>query len=185
MTPVETEMDRLREAFGEFKARVSRVEQPLTNIDDMQAELRGLTASVTSGDETVTVVAGPGGSVQGISLSTMAMRHSSTELEAILMSTLRQAVAEAARKQAAVVEQHLGDGMRLAENVMQTQATALGTSVEVLRSAVDKAESNRDVVDEDDDYSQLSIKTDTGDGTAPEATAGDAFLRSLFDKGQS
>jgi len=57
----------------------------------------------------------------------------------------------------------------------------------VLRSAVDKAESNQAgavAVDEDDDYSQRSIRTDTGGGsTSPGATAGDDFLRGLFERG--
>jgi YbaB/EbfC DNA-binding family protein len=183
--PVTTEMDRLRAAFGEFTARVSRGGQPLPNVDDLRAELGELTASVTSRDDTVTVVAGPGGAITRISLSSMAMRQSSAELEATLMATLRQAVAEAARGEAAIVERHTGGGLRLVDDVMRTQAAALGTSVETLRSAVERAESDQTgAVVEDEDYSQRSIRTDTGGAAPPGATAGDEFLRGLFARGE-
>lgn len=173
------EMDQLITAFGEFRKRTSRATERLANVPAMQEELEGLETSGTSREGTVTVTAGPGGSVKRISLTTAAMRQNPEDLERQIMSALQQAVAAAARKEAAVVEQHLGNGLRLSERVVETQAAALGTDTETLRTAIAEAE-RPPAPGHDDDNSQRSVKTDRGGGSV-----GDEFLRSLFERGES
>lgn len=174
------EMDRLMTAFGEFRKRTSRATERLANVPAMQAELEALEISGTSREGTATVIAGPGGSVKRISLTTAAMRQSPEDLERQIMSALQQAVAAAARKEAAVVEQHLGDELHLSDQVVQTQAQALGTDTTTLRTAIAEAERGPTPGDDHDDNSRRSVKTDTGDGSA-----GDEFLRSLFEREES
>lgn len=173
-------MDQLMTAFGEFRKRTSRATERLANVPAMQAELEALETSGTSREGTATVIAGPGGSVKRISLTTAAMRQKPEDLERQIMSALQQAVAAAARKEAAVVEQHMGDGLRLSDQVVQAQADALGTDTGTLRSAIAEAERRPAPVAGHDDNSQRSVKTDTGG-----ASAGDEFLRSLFEREES
>jgi hypothetical protein len=78
----------------------------------------------TSADRAVTVVAGPSGSIKDIRLTDQAMRRPPHALAAELMSTLRKAVAQAARRQAGIVEGALGDDMHLKDQVIETQAVA-------------------------------------------------------------
>jgi hypothetical protein len=67
------------------------------------------------------------------------MRRPPQELAAALMATLRQAVAEAARRQAGIVENALGDDMHLTEQVLETQAQLFGMSKEELRATTEES----------------------------------------------
>ncbi|HEX7302350.1 YbaB/EbfC family nucleoid-associated protein [Lentzea sp.] len=129
------EFDQLVAQFERFQAQMHRVDQQFAGIGEMQQQLTELEAVATSADRAVTVVAGPSGSIKDIRLTDQAMRRPPHALAAELMSTLRKAVAEAARRQAGIVEGALGDDMRLKDQVLETQAQLFGMTPDQLRAA--------------------------------------------------
>ena len=133
------EFDQLVAQFERFQATVQRVDRQFAGIEEMQQELAGLEAVATSPDRAVTVVAGPSGSIKDIRLTDQAMRRSPQALAAELMSTLQQAVAEAARRQAGIVENALGDDMHLTDQVLETQAQLFGMTPEQLRATTEQS----------------------------------------------
>lgn len=132
------EFDQLVAQFERFQAQMHRVDDQFANLGDMQQQLVELEAVATSPDRAVTVVAGPSGSIKDIRLTDHAMRRAPHELAAVLKATLHQAVAEAARRQAGIVENALGDDMGLTEQVLETQAQLFGMSKEDLRAATEE-----------------------------------------------
>ncbi|HVW44741.1 MAG TPA: YbaB/EbfC family nucleoid-associated protein [Amycolatopsis sp.] len=132
------EFDQLVAQFEQFQSKLKRVDEQFANIGEMQQELAGLEAVATSSDRSVTVVAGPSGSIKDIRLTDLAMRQSPQALAATLKSTLAQAVAEAARRQAGIVENAIGDDMHLTDQVLQTQAQLFGTTAEELRAMTEQ-----------------------------------------------
>ncbi|HEX8870255.1 MAG TPA: YbaB/EbfC family nucleoid-associated protein [Lentzea sp.] len=131
---VSAEMDQLIAQFERFQSQMHRVDQQFANLGEMQQQLSELEAVATSSDRAVTVVAGPSGTIKDIRLTDQAMRRPPQALAAELMSTLQKAVAEAARRQAGIVEGALGDDMHLTDQVLETQATLFGMSKEELRA---------------------------------------------------
>nr|WP_051771170.1 YbaB/EbfC family nucleoid-associated protein [Lentzea albidocapillata] len=113
---------------------MQRVDQQFSKVGEMQQQLTELEAVATSADRAVTVVAGPSGSIKDIRLTDLAMRRPPHALAAELMSTLQKAVAEAARRQAGIVEGAIGDDMKLSDQVLETQAQLFGMSKEELRA---------------------------------------------------
>jgi hypothetical protein len=110
-------------------------------------------------------------------------------LSAALMSTLRQAIAESARRQACIVEEHLGDDLNLVDQVLEAQAEVFGTTVEELRSKMTEG-ARPPLANPGDDFSEQSFLTDTDPADpsprpAPPAAGGsqaDAFFKNLFDE---
>lgn len=129
------EFDQLVAQFERFQAQMHRVDQQFSNLDEMQQQLTEMEAVATSADRAVTVVAGPSGTIKDIRLTDQAMRRPPHVLAAELMSTLQKAVAEAARRQAGIVESALGDDMRLKDQVLETQAQLFGMTPDELRRA--------------------------------------------------
>ncbi|ATY09357.1 hypothetical protein CU254_01845 [Amycolatopsis sp. AA4] len=184
------EFDRLVAEFDRFQSRLRRVDDQFSGIAQMQEELSALEATAMSPDRSVTVVAGPGGSIKNIQVTDAALRHGGTELSGMLMATLQQAVAESARQQAVLVDQHTGNSMRLTEQVLETQAELLGTDVEELRAAMERgAPAPQRSVEEDqhEDYSERELLADPEERTplppppSSAGSAGDDFLKNLFD----
>jgi DNA-binding protein YbaB len=136
---VSAEFDQLVARFEQFRARVHRVDQQFSGVGEMQRELTALEVVATSPDRAVTVVAGPSGSIKDIRLTDQAMRRPPQALAAALMATLRQAVAEAARRQAGIVENALGDDMHLTDQVLETQAQLFGVTPQELRAMTEQA----------------------------------------------
>lgn len=96
----------------------------------MKDEIAAIRATASSSDRAVTVVAGPGGAVMDIKLTEQALAASSAQaLGSAIMSTLRLAVADAARQQAAVVQRYVGDRMNLLDRVMNTQQEIFGERI--------------------------------------------------------
>ncbi|MGW6936316.1 YbaB/EbfC family nucleoid-associated protein [Lentzea sp. NPDC054927] len=126
--------EQLVAQFERFQSQMQRVDQQFAGIGEMQQQLTELEAVATSADRAVTVVAGPSGSIKDIRLTDLAMRRPPHALAAELMSTLQQAVAEAARRQAGIVEGAIGDDMSLSDQVLETQAQLFGMSKEELRA---------------------------------------------------
>jgi DNA-binding protein YbaB len=131
---VAAEFDQLIAQFERFQAQMHEVDQQFANIGDMRQQLADMEAVATSSDRAVTVVAGPSGTIKDIRLTDLAMRRPPHALAAELMSTLQKAVAEAARRQAGIVESALGDDMQLTEQVLETQSQLFGMSKEELRA---------------------------------------------------
>jgi DNA-binding protein YbaB len=135
---VSAEFDQLVAQFEQFQARVQRVDGQFAGIGEMQQELAALEVVATSPDRAVTVVAGPSGAVKDIRLTDQAMRRPPQALAAALMATLRQAVAEAARRQAGIVENALGDDMHLTDQVLETQAQLFGVTPQEMRAMTEQ-----------------------------------------------
>jgi DNA-binding protein YbaB len=126
--------EQLVAQFERFQSQMQRVDQQFANIGEMQQQLTDLEAVATSADRAVTVVAGPSGSIKAIHLTDQAMRRPPQALAAELMTTLQRAVAEAARRQAGIVEGAIGDDMKLSDQVLETQSQLFGMSKEELRA---------------------------------------------------
>ncbi|KID32500.1 hypothetical protein HQ32_00369 [Prauserella sp. Am3] len=188
------EFDRLVAEFEKFQSRLKRVDEQMAGVADMQSELSELEATASNSDRSVTVVAGPGGSVKDIQLTDKAMTQPPQALAAAIKSTLYEAVAEAARKQAGIVDTHMGGlGMNVTDQVIETQAEAFGISKEELRQRMAEEQPARESVPVEEeyheDYSHQSVFDGDGDDNAPaptppasgSASSGDEFLKSLFN----
>ncbi|AXX30484.1 YbaB/EbfC family nucleoid-associated protein [Actinosynnema pretiosum subsp. pretiosum] len=133
------EFNQLVAQFEQFQAKLHRVDQQFADLGQMQRELTELEAVATSADREVTVVAGPSGTIKDIRLTDQAMHRPPQALATALMATLRQAVAESARRQAGIVENALGDEMGLTEQVLETQAQLFGVTPQELRAMTEQA----------------------------------------------
>ncbi|WP_020662812.1 YbaB/EbfC family nucleoid-associated protein [Amycolatopsis benzoatilytica] len=183
------EFDRLVAEFDKFQSKLQRVDDQFAGIAQMQEELGALEAKATSPDQSITVIAGPGGTIKDIRVTDAALSQGGAALSGTLMTTLQQAVAASARQQAVLVDQHLGNSLQLTEQVLATQAELLGTDVEELRAAVEQREaSTRQRAEEEqhEDYSERELLADPEDKAPPPPpstarSAGDDFLKNLFD----
>lgn len=96
----------------------------------MAEEIAAIQATATSADRAVTVVAGPSGAVLDVRLTEQALSAGSAQsLSGTIMSTLRLAVADAARRQAEIVQRYVGDRLNIADRVMATQRELLGDRI--------------------------------------------------------
>lgn len=187
------DLERLQAQFEEFQSRIQRLDDQFGNLENMQAELGNIEAAATSGDQTVTVTAGPGGAVTNIQLTNDALKQSPDTLASSLLSTLQRAVADAARQQTSLVDEHMGSsGFDATEQVLDAQAQLFGTSPEQLRSEMADAKARAAPAPEEEiheDYSQESIlgsgDTRSEPGGSPRQgqsdSAGDEFLKNLFN----
>ncbi|GAB3005641.1 YbaB/EbfC family nucleoid-associated protein [Amycolatopsis acidiphila] len=184
------EFDQLVTQFEQFQARLRHVDEQFADVAAMQAELTALEATATSPDRSVTVVAGPGGAVKDIRFTDAALRQSAPALSAAVLATLRQAVAEAARRQAGIVEAHVGDDMHLMDQVLETQAELFGTTPEELRASMAEQPARPaadEPHDDHDDYGQGSVlrREEPQSRAAPPARgndpSGNRFLN-LYDE---
>ncbi|SFB30866.1 YbaB/EbfC DNA-binding family protein [Amycolatopsis marina] len=184
------EFEQLVAQFEQFQSKIKRIDDQFAGIGEMQNELTALEATAVSPDRSVTVVAGPGGSVKDITLTEEALKQRPQALSATLMSTLQQAVAESARMQATIVDQHMGGDLQLTEQVLETQSELLGTPMEDLRARVAEAAPAQQPAETEqhDDFSEQSfLRADDRPGSsAPPppssgGSQGDDFLKNLFD----
>ncbi|GAA3845143.1 hypothetical protein GCM10022243_09300 [Saccharothrix violaceirubra] len=132
------EFDELVARFEQFQARLHRVDHQDDDIAGMERELAALEVVATSPDRAVTVVAGPSGAIKDIRLTDHALRRPPHALAGALMATLRQAVAEAARRQAGIVGNALGDDMHLTDQVLETQARLFGVTPQEMRAMTEQ-----------------------------------------------
>jgi DNA-binding protein YbaB len=156
---VSAELERLAAEFEKFQTRIKQAERTFGDVGEMQARLADLTAVATSPDRSVRVVAGAGGAVQDVQLTPEAMRLPSTTLSALIMSTLRAAVAEAVRKQAGIVDETVGGdlGAATTEQVRVAQAAASGTEPGTDRPGPSSQDRPRRNPGGDDDFGDDSI----------------------------
>ena len=154
------EFDQLVAQFEQFQSKIRRVDRQFAGLGQLQQELAGMEAVANSPDGSVTVVAGPSGSIKDIQLTERALRQTPQALSSALLSTLQQAVAESARRQAGIVEGALGDDMHLTDQVLETQAQLFGTTPAELRAATEQTAPRRPQPEEFDDYSQQTFLRD-------------------------
>ena len=190
MTAVSEEMDRLVAEFEKFQTKLKQAEAQFAKVGDMQEELNALEAQVMSPDRSVTVIAGPSGSVKDLRLSPDALRQQPDQLASTILATLHQAVAESARKQAGIVDEHVGTafGLNVSDQVLEAQAAGMGTTVEELESNLPEAQPQRPaapVRDEEDFANNNLLRAEQQPAQAPppppSASAGDQFLKNLFN----
>jgi DNA-binding protein YbaB len=147
-------MEQLIAQFESFQAKAKQAEARFAGVEDMQERIAQVETVVTSPDGNVTVVAGAAGTVTDIRLVAGAMHLEAGRLSALIMATLRQAVAGAVQQQAGIVDDAFGDafGVNTSEQVRQAQAEALGTVAEEPASQQQTPRSPRRPAPRDDDY---------------------------------
>ncbi|UKD53920.1 YbaB/EbfC family nucleoid-associated protein [Amycolatopsis sp. FU40] len=184
------EMDRLVAEFEKFQTKLKQAEAQFAKVGDMQEELNALEAQVMSPDRSVTVVAGPSGSVKDLRLSPDALRQQPDQLASTILATLHQAVAESARKQAGIVDEHVGTafGLNVSEQVLEAQAAGMGTTVDELESNLPEAQPQRQAapVRDEEDFANNNLLRAEQQPTQPappppSTSAGDQFLKNLFN----
>ena len=123
------------------------IEGRLAHYAEMKDEIAAIKATVRSSDRAVTVIAGPGGSVLDVRLAESAFGSGSPQtLGGAINSTLRLAVAEAAKQQAAIVQRYVGDRLNIMDRVMATQQAILGDKIKA-----GEAEATRRAARDDDE----------------------------------
>lgn len=189
-----TELERLRKDYERYQAKRKQVENPLERVGQLQEELATLEASVTSPSGKVTVVAGPGGSIRKIHFAEDAVQQPASALAAETQATLQQAVAAAARKQARLVDEHMGGQLNAYDRVLQNQAEAFGTTVEDLTATLEQpAKAPPKPPRNEDDFSDNTLMgkghrpaPPTGPAAVPtsegDSTPGGKFLKKLFSE---
>ena len=115
----------------------------------MKEEISAIRASSSSSDRSVTVTAGPGGSAIDIKITDVAMRGSAQALGSSIMSALRLAVADGARRQAAIVPRYVGDRMNIVDRVMATQKEILGDKIQAGKEEEDRLKAQQRAEAED------------------------------------
>jgi DNA-binding protein YbaB len=103
------------ELIAELRGQLERIQERragheamLATLTETRGELATLTATVTSPDGGVTVVAGAGGLVRSVRLADHALRTTATALSELIETTIRRAIAEAARQQTEIIHERLG-----------------------------------------------------------------------------
>jgi DNA-binding protein YbaB len=176
------EFDQLVAQFEDFQSRLSRADNRFENVAEMQTELSELEVSVTSPDRAVTVVAGVGGSVKDIRFTEAAMQLGSQRLSDVVMGTVREAVSEAARRQAGIVQEHLGDDFPVLDQVLETQSQVTGVPVEELRAKAEQETPTRPPAQVGEQEESLVFRDAPPPRQEPgEGTAADSFLKSVWD----
>jgi DNA-binding protein YbaB len=103
------DVERLLRRIEAIDSAAADTKRRTESYERMAVEMKAVTASVTSPDGVVTVVAGPGGEVEQVTFSDRAGQLDPAALSATVTHTLAAAKAAAARMQAEVVRRGLGD----------------------------------------------------------------------------
>ncbi len=177
------EFDQLVAEFESFRSTLKNVDDRFENVAGMQSELAALEVGVTSPDRAVTVVAGPGGSILDIRFTETAGQLGSQRLGETVMAALREAVAQAARRQAAIVQEHVGGEAAVLDQVLETQAEVTGVPVEELRAKAGNETPARPPAQVGEQEESIVFR----DGPPPPAAPGvdsaaDSFLRTVWDE---
>lgn len=177
------EFDQLVAQFEDFQSRLRNVEEPLADVAAMQSELEALEVTVSSPDRSVTVVAGVGGSIQDIRFTEAAIQLGSQRLSGVVMTTVNEAVAEAARRQAGIVQEHVGADVPVLDQVLETQAQVTGVPVEELRAKVENETPQRRHTPVGEDEQSIVFRDNPSPATPPATgDAADSFLKSVWDE---
>jgi DNA-binding protein YbaB len=171
------EFDQLVAEFEKFQAQLQNMDDRFEQLAGMQGELAELEVTATSPDRSVTVVAGPGGAVRDIRVTEEALQLGAQRLSGLLMSVLRDAVADAARQQAGIVEEYAGGPVL--DQVLETQSEVTGVPVDELREKVPR---RPEPVSEDAAPVIFEDAFPDPNRREPTTSAGDSYLRDLADE---
>jgi DNA-binding protein YbaB len=176
------EFDRLVAEFESFQSKLTNVDDQFENLAGMQSELAALEVSVTSPDRAVTVVAGVGGSIQDIRFTEAAMQLGSQRLSGVVMAAVHEAIAEAARRQAGIVQEYVGGDVPVLDQVLETQAQVTGVPVDELRARAEQESAARPPAQVGEVEESIVFR----DAAPPPAPGGasdaDTFLKSVWDE---
>ena len=177
------EFDRLVAEFESFQSKLTNVDDQFENLAGMQSELAALEVSVTSPDRAVTVVAGVGGSIQDIRFTETAMQLGSQRLSGVVMAAVHEAIAEAARRQAGIVQEYVGGDVPVLDQVLETQAQVTGVPVDELRARAEQETPARPPVQVGEVEESIVFRDSAPPPPAPGTeSAGDSFLKSVWDE---
>jgi DNA-binding protein YbaB len=178
------EFDQLVAEFESFQSKLKDADDRFGDVAGMQSELAGLEVTVNSPDRTVTVVAGVGGSVTDIRFTEAAVQLGSQRLGEVVMTTVREAIGEAARRQAAIVQEHMGGDAQVLDQVLETQAEVTGVPVDELRKRVEQeAAAARPAAQVGEVEESIVFRDTPPPKSAPgEDSAADSFLKSVWDE---
>ena len=171
------EFDQLVAEFEKFQSQLQNMDDRFEQLAGMRGELAELEVTATSPDRSVTVVAGPGGAIRDIRFTEEAMELGPQRLGGLLMSTLQEAVADAARQQAGIVEEYAGGPVL--DQVLETQSEVTGVPVDELR---EKVPQRRPEADPDSEPRIFEDAFPDATRREPTGTAGDSYLRDLSDE---
>ncbi|MEV6244342.1 YbaB/EbfC family nucleoid-associated protein [Lentzea sp. NPDC051838] len=122
----------MSEPTADSVAEASRkAEQRIAGYQQMKEEMSALRAAASSPDRSVTVVAGPGGSILNVEFRPEALRLSPQALSRAVTATIQQAVAQSARASAELVQQFAGDQIDIAARVNKVQEDVFGPAPEL------------------------------------------------------
>jgi YbaB/EbfC DNA-binding family protein len=121
---VADELEALTETAAKLHAARVEAAKKVKDFGGLREQLGQIRAIVHSPDGSVAVAAGPGGTVQDIRFAPQALALGPDGLRAAVMGTLRQAIAQAARQQAQLVQQYVGDDMDVVGQTRAAQAPA-------------------------------------------------------------
>ncbi|GDY30640.1 YbaB/EbfC family nucleoid-associated protein [Gandjariella thermophila] len=119
-------LEQMRQGLARIEEANRAAESRLAAYDDFKERCAAIHASATAPDRSVTAVAGAGGAVQQVSFTEQATRLTPTQLSQIVTATIQQAVAAAARQQAALVQEFVGENIRISDRVAKAQQTLPG-----------------------------------------------------------
>jgi len=178
------EFDQLVAEFESFQSKLKDADDRFGDVAGMQSELAGLEVTVNSPDKAVTVVAGVGGSVRDIRFTEVALQLGSQRLGDVVMTTVREAVGEAARRQAAIVQEHMGGDVQVLDQVLETQAEVTGIPVDELRKKVEQeTAAARPPAQVGEQEESIVFRDSPPPRPAPgEDSAADSFLKSVWDE---
>jgi hypothetical protein len=103
-----------------------KADQRLEGYRLMKEEMTALRATAVSPDRSVTVVAGPGGSILGVEFRPEAQRMPLQALSTAVMAAVQAAVADSARQSAELVQRYAGDQIDIVARVNKVQEEVFG-----------------------------------------------------------
>src|SRR5699024_532679 len=131
------EFERLMAQFVQFQSKIEQANEQFNNLDQLQSDVGEIEATTRSNDQTVSVTAGPGGGITDITFTAQALRRQPDDLTNDVDATLREAVADAPRQQASIVDPHMGhNGFDASARVIATQAELFVAVADELRARV-------------------------------------------------
>ncbi|AXB43334.1 YbaB/EbfC family nucleoid-associated protein [Amycolatopsis albispora] len=169
-------IEEMRWQLEKIQQRKAENERLLTGLGRADGEIGALRVTATSPNGTVAVVAGPGGTIQEITVREEALRMDAAGLSRLLTTTAKEAAARAARRQLEIVRAHAGPAV--------DPATALGPGAHLLTEPAPAPRPRATAEPEE----PLGTVFDEGTAPAPvhhdePVSDSDAFLRDLgFDR---
>jgi DNA-binding protein YbaB len=176
------EFDRLVAEFESFQSKLTNVDDKFEDLAGMQSELAALEVSVTSPDRAVTVVAGVGGSIQDIRFTETAMQLGSQRLSGVVMAAVQEAIAEAARRQAGIVQEYVGGDVPVLDQVLETQSQVTGVPVDELRARAEQESAARPPAQVGEVEESIVFRDVPPPPSPGGASDADTFLKSVWDE---